>query len=168
MLPVSHLLRALSEGTFLEERQGEEEVIPLRQWFWREWWQIALKIIVSLHASSCVSLAPVPSSVLELKIVLQWSTSPASPTDPSRAFCKLPTLTLTWGLWCMSAACGHVLCSLCTVQLLFGASQSCHQSYQMDSLSLTHTCNCLITSSAALASCPRCLSSSATPAPDSR
>lgn len=40
------------------------------------------------------------------------------------------------------------------------------QSYQIDSLSLINTC--LITSSAVLASCPRCQSSSATPAPDSK
>lgn len=73
-----------------------------------------------------MSLAPVPSSVLELKILLQWSTNPASPTHPSGAFCKLLTLTLTWSSWCVSAASEHLLCSLCTVQLVFGASHSCH------------------------------------------
>lgn len=82
--------------------------------------------VVSLRAPSCVSFAPVPSSVLELKILLQWSTNPASPTHPSGAFCEVLTLTLTWSLRCASAVSGHPLCSLCTVPLVFGASQSCH------------------------------------------
>lgn len=70
---------------------------------------------------------PVPSSVLDFKILLRWSTSrPASPTDPSGAFSKLLALTLTWSLCCTSAASGRLLCSLCTAQLVFGASQNCH------------------------------------------
>lgn len=73
-----------------------------------------------------MSIDPVPSSVLDFKILLRWSTSPASPTDPSGAFSKLLALTLTWSLCCTSAASGRLLCSLCTAQLVFRASQNYH------------------------------------------